>query len=41
MNLHKFSFINLVSFLLLFFFSVPTVYAAERIVQLTIPGCAS
>jgi hypothetical protein len=41
MNLHKLSFINLVSVLLLVFFLVPTVSAAERIAQLTIPGCSS
>jgi uncharacterized protein YcfL len=37
----KLCFITLVSFLLLACFSVPTVYAADTIVQLTIPGCAS
>ncbi len=41
MKSSKLRFVNLVSFLLLAYVSVPTVYAAERIVQLTIPGCAS
>jgi hypothetical protein len=41
MKFPKHRFITLVTLLLLTCFSVQAVYAAERIVQMNIPGCAS
>jgi hypothetical protein len=41
MKLSKHRIIALVTLLLLSCFLAQTVYAAERIVQLNIPGCAS